>query len=163
MSAGSPAKWEISMRYLLACSLFTMISGNALASGGIWCEAEATPAQINVHGGVSRGMGGQLFNFEGKVAIADKAVADDLRNLEFKQEHVAQYWFNGTSLNLVLYREREGDKPHGYVEVSIETQAREDEEGAYAGSYQLTVFDGIDDNAEGKRIELTAPIACFAD
>jgi hypothetical protein len=151
------------MRYLLASCVLLLLSGNAFASGGIWCETEATPVNINLHSGVARGMGGQLFNFEGKIAIADKEVPEDLRNLEFKQEHVPQYWFNGESLKLVLYRERDADKPYAYVEISIETQAIKDEEGSYAGSYNLTVFDGTDEHADPKRTEISGAINCFAD
>jgi hypothetical protein len=154
---------EISMRYLLACCALLTTSGNALASGGIWCETEATPVQINLQSGVARGMGGVLFGFEGKIAIADKTVPEDLRNLEFKQEHVPQYWFNGETLKLLLYRERDAEKPFAYVEVSIETQRLKDEEGSYAGSYDLTVFDGTDEQAEPKRTEIGGAINCFAD
>jgi hypothetical protein len=156
-------KKETLMRYLLAsCALF-LFSGNALASGGIWCETEATPVQIKLQSGVARGMGGQLFSFGGKIAIADAAVPEDLRNLEFKQEHVPQYWFNGETLKLVLYRERDAEKPFAYVEISIETQALKDEEGSYAGSYDLTVFDGTDEHADPKRTEISGAINCFAD
>jgi len=153
------------MRGILTLSTLLLLSSSAFASGGIWCETEANPAQINVRGGVSRGMGGQLFNFEGKSAIADKAVPEDLRNLEFSQQHVTQYWFDGELLKLLLYRERDAEKPFGYVEISIETQARkgDDEEGSYTGGYHVTVFDGTDENAEPKRMEFSAPIACFAD
>lgn len=153
------------MRYLLAsCALF-LLSGNAFASGGIWCETEAAPAEINVHGGVSRGMGGQLFSFEGKVAIADQSVPEDLRKLEFTREHVAQYWFDGDSVNLVLYRERDADKLYGSVEISVETKAKEgdDEEGSYAGSYKVMVSYATDENSEGKQVDLTGAINCFAD
>ena len=134
------------MRCLLAICAIFLLSGNALASGGIWCETEAKPAKVELHSGVTRGMGGALFNFEGKVTVADQTIPEDLRNIEFKQQHVSQYWFDGKALKLVLYRERDPEKSFAYVEVGIDTQALEgeDEEGAYAGGYNVTVFDGTD-------------------
>lgn len=149
------------MRYLLASSVLLMLSGNAFAMGGIWCETEATPVKIDVHSGITRGMGGGLFNFEGRIAIADTAVPEDLRNLEFRQEHVPQYWLNRDSLNLLLYRERDADKAHGYVSVSIETKAYD--EGSYRGSYTVTVFDTTEENVDPKFIEISNAISCFAD
>ena len=153
------------MRSILTFSTLLLLSGQALASGGIWCETEAAPAQIDVHGGVSRGMGGQLFSFEGKVAIADMTVPEDLRKLEFTREHVAQYWYDNKAVNLVLYRERDADKLFGSLEITIETTALEgdDNEGAYAGDYSVMVAYATDDAPEGKQIDLSGKIKCFAD
>jgi hypothetical protein len=153
------------MRYLLASCAFFLVSGNAFASGGIWCETGAAPAEINVHGGVSRGMGGQLFSFEGKVSIADQSVPEDLRKLDFAREHVTQYWFDGDSVNLVLYNERDAGKLHGSLEISIETKALkgDDNEGSYAGSYKVMVAYATEDSPEGKQVDLTGAINCFAD
>jgi hypothetical protein len=161
---GSPLK-EISMRYLLASCALLMLSGNAFASGGIWCETEAAPAAINVHGGVSRGMGGQLFSFEGKVSIADQALPENLRKLEFAQEHVTQYWFDGESVNLVLYREWDINKLFSSIEISIETKANEgdDEEGSYTGSYKVMISYTDESNPDGKQVDLTGAIDCSAD
>jgi hypothetical protein len=50
----------------------------------------------------------------------------------------------------VLYRERAGDKPHGYIEITVLTKSQGDE-GGYAGIYTLTAFDGTGDDPEGRR------------
>lgn len=151
------------MRYLLASCALLLFSSNALASGGLSCDSEVDdPARILIQSGMTRGMGSPLFDFKGSVAIADKKAPEDLRKVEFAQAHVPQFWIDQNTLNLLLYREREGDRPHGYVEISIQTQPRDSEEGTYGGSYELTVWDatGEDDPLE---VKLSGPISCFVE
>jgi hypothetical protein len=135
----------------------------AAASGGLSCSLEDPSVRIAIESGVTRGMGGPVFNFRGTLEILDKAVAEDLRKTEFDGRHLPQYWLSERALQLHLYREREGDKPHGYVDLVIETQAGDDE-GLYGGSYRLTVYDmaGVT-TGEGKTTELSGEINCFAE
>jgi hypothetical protein len=153
------------MRAAIFVLLIPLTCQPAFASGGLHCSADADGVTIDAGGGVTRGMGGPLFSFEGTVHIADTSVAADLAKTEFAREHVAQYWLDGEDLRLLLYREREADKPHGYVEVTIETNARpgDDGEGYYDGTYSLTVFDGVDDNSEGVTVERSGEIVCSAE
>src|SRR5262249_10988801 len=127
------------MRSTAAFVLFLSMTTIAVASGGIGCNVEDHSAKLSIESRVTRGMGGPLVNFRAKLEILDKSVADDLRNIEFKQENVAQYWLDGQSLKLLLYRERSGDKPFGSVELTVETQMRD--EGTYEGSYKIVVSD----------------------
>jgi hypothetical protein len=105
-------------------------------------------------------MGSPIFNFRGTLEILDKAVTEDLRKTEFEGAHVAQYWLDNVNLRLVLYRERAGDKPHGYVELTILTQAGDDE-GLYGGTYKLSVFDNS--TGQGQDWSYEAPISCFVE
>lgn len=135
----------------------------AAASGGLSCNAEDKSAKFSIESGVTRGMGSPVFNFRGVVEILEKGVAEDLRKIEFTGEHLAQYWLDGQSLKLLLYRERTGDKPHGYVELTIETQAGDDE-GTYNGPYRLVVFDMTGDTTgEGKTVNLDGQAYCFVE
>lgn len=151
------------MRFLTTCLALLLTSGSALASGGLSCDSEEdAPARILIESGMTRGMGSPLFDFKGSVAIADKAIAEDLRKVTFDQEHLPQYWLDMTSLRLLLYRERVGDKPHGYVEIAIYTQPRDSEDGVYGGNYTITVFDMTGDTTgEGKTVKVEGPISCF--
>jgi hypothetical protein len=135
----------------------------AFASGGLHCSADADGVTFEVSGGVTRGMGSPLFSFEGVVEIADKAIAADLAKTAFSRKHVAQYWLDGEDLRLVLYREREGDKPHGYVELTVTTKVRagDDGEGFYDGRYALSVFDTTDNN--GVAIDREGAVSCSAE
>lgn len=138
----------------------------AFASGGIHCSAEAGGLSFDVGGGVTRGMGGPLFSFEGEVTIAADDIAADLGKTAFAREHVAQYWLDGEDLRLLLYREREGDKPHGYIELTIETKARggDDGEGFYDGRYEFTVFDMTNENGgEGVMVKREGDVVCSAE
>jgi hypothetical protein len=143
-----------------------LASQPAFASGGIHCSADADGVTIDVGGGVTRGMGGPLFSFEGTLEIADKAVATDLGRTEFTRDHVAQYWLDGQDLRLLLYRERDGATPHGYVELTITTKARpgNDGEGMYDGRYTLSVFDMTEENGgEGVTVSREGDVACLAE
>lgn len=147
------------MRGLLwVCGLLALTS-SAHASGGLDCEADDAKVAFAVHGGVTRGMGGPLFQFNGELTIKDQAVAEDLRKIAFEREHVAQYWFDGDELKLDIYREREGDKPFGSVELIVRTTSAGDE-GGFEGRYELVVYDGTGEGAEAKEARYDGKVSC---
>ena len=137
----------------------------AFASGGLHCSTDADGVAFEIGGGVTRGMGGLLFSFEGQLDVAGDGIAVDLGKTAFAREHVAQYWLDGEDLRLLLYREREGDKPHGYVELAIETKVRgEADEGFYDGRYTLTVFDTtLENGGEGVTLNREGEVVCSAE
>ena len=147
--------------------LLAVLAGQpAFASGGLHCSADADGLILEAGGGVTRGMGAALFSFEGKLEIAGKDIAADLGQTAFAREHVAQYWLDGEDLRLLLYREREGDKPHGYVELTIETKARggDEGEGFYDGRYVLSVFDMTKENGgEGVTVGREGDVVCSVE
>lgn len=154
------------MRRGIVTMLAVLASQPALASGGVHCSADAGGVTFDVGGGVTHGMGGPLFSFEGEVAVTGDGIAADLGKTAFAREHVAQYWLDGEDLRLLLYREREGDKPHGYVELTIQTKARpgDDNEGFYDGRYDLTVFDMTNENGgEGVMVKREGEVVCSAE
>ena len=134
----------------------------AAASGGLDCTAKDRKVAFQLDAGITRGMGSPIFSFDGKIEIKDKAVAADLRETVFRQDHVAQYWLDGKELRLDLYREREGSKPHGYVELVLYTKTKGDE-GEYAGTYELMVYDGVGDNAEARQANFKGKVRCFVE
>ncbi|MBX3582020.1 MAG: hypothetical protein KF810_09005 [Rhizobiaceae bacterium] len=152
------------MRILVAVAVFSMCAGGASASGGINCEARDKAVSFEVSAGVSRGLGAAIFSFDGKVTIKDKKIASDLVNTKFERDHVAQYWLDGKELRLLLYREREGDKPHGYVELGIVTKAKpgDDDDGIYGGDYTLSVFD-TSNSDEGLTVTRKGKVSCFVE
>jgi hypothetical protein len=150
------------MRRLSIATIATLIlAGNAHASGGFGCDADDKNVSFLFESGVTRGMGSPVFNFRGKVEIKAKEVAADLRTIEFDGAHLAQYWSEDGQLNLVIYREREGDKPHGYVQIVIRTKGGEE---GYSGGYDLTVFDGVNDaTPEGKTYTANGKVECILE
>ncbi|HRP78462.1 MAG TPA: hypothetical protein PL183_05080 [Aquamicrobium sp.] len=128
------------MRVPICLLLLALYAEGAAASGGISCAADDGTVALSVEGGVTRGMGGALFSFAGTVELGSDGIEADLRRTEFGRAHVAQYWFDDGTLKLRLYREREGDAPHGYVEVALDT-ALDEGEGEFRGDYAVTVYD----------------------
>ena len=99
-------------------------AGAAFASGGIWLLAPMTTA-VTIRGRVRRHArhGRPDLQLSRRSRNRDKAVADDLRKIGLRGSHLAQYWLDGKELRLLLYREREAAKTHGYVELTILTKA----------------------------------------
>lgn len=147
-----------------AITAFVLLSGllPAAASGGLDCTAKDKKVEFELNGGVTRGMGSPIFSFQGTVTINDKSVAADLRETSFSMEHVAQYWLDDKDLRLDLYRERSGDKPHGYVELVLYTRPQGDE-GEYKGTYEVVVYDGVADNAEARQAKFKGEVGCFVE
>lgn len=152
------------MRLPVTLALFSIFAGEALASGGINCEAKDAAVAFDLGGGVTHGMGAPLFSFNGVLKVNDQTVAEDLAETTFALDHVAQYWLDGEELKLRLYRERDGSKPHGYVELGIVTTAKpgDDGEGVYDGDYTLNVFD-TSNNDEGVTVTREGKVSCFVE
>ena len=144
---------------LYVALVMTALATGAQASGGLSCTASDKAAQFSLDGGVSRGMGGALFSFNGSIAIRAQGVPDDLRRLKFSREHVAQYRLNACMLALTLYRERTGNRPHGYVELDVEARPS-DGEGGYAGVYRLTIFEA---SGNGSTVTREGKVSCMAE
>lgn len=123
-------------------------AGPAAASGGLTCTARDGAVELDVSSGVSRGMGGALFQFRGTLRIRAGGIAPDLARTAFEREHVAHSWLSRDEVRLLLYREREGDAPHGFVEVTILTRSRGTGLRA-AGTYAVTVHD-VGGTGEGR-------------
>lgn len=136
-------------------------TGPSLAAGGLSCTAGEKGITLNVEGGVSHGMGAALFSFSGELTVRDKSVAADLQKTRFALEHVAQYWYDGDDLRLTLYRERDADQEHGYVQAWILARSTgEPDEGLYAGTFGVQVWDGAGDG-EPRSFSAEGKIECF--
>lgn len=118
--------------------------------------------KLTIESGITRGMGSPVFDLRGQIEIFDRAVAEDLRKMSFDGGHLAQYWLDGEELRLIVYREREADKPHGYVEVIVKTRSGED--GDYIGQYSVTVFDmAVAQGGEGKTFNYSGRATCLVE
>lgn len=151
-----------SMRPIAVMAGLLASLSSAVASGGIWCNLEDKSIKLSVEAGVTRGMGSPFFNFRGTLEILDPSVAEDLRKLAFSDKNLTQYWLDGKALKLNIYSERDNEKPHGYVDLVIETQTVD--EGSYSGSYILDVYDTEGDTSgEGKQAKFSGAIDCGAE
>lgn len=150
------------MRAIMTAMSILLAAGPAVASGGLSCGAKDEAVKLTIESGVTRGMGSPVFDFRGEIEILDNAVAQDLRKMSFDKAHLAQYWLDGEELRLIVYREREADKPHGYVEVMVKTKSGD--EGDYIGQYAVTVYD-MDGatGGEGKTFNYSGRATCLVE
>ncbi len=150
------------MRRLAAVLMFACFPAVAGASGGFSCEAENEDVVLALDGGVTRGMGSALFSFSGRIEVSSDQVRPDLRTTEFTRDHVAQYWLDGDTMRLRLYRERAGDAPHGYVEAIVETATGDD--GNDHGEYIVAVYDMTDAvDGEVEPVQFTGAVTCSVE
>ena len=64
----------------------------------------------------------------------------------------------------MIYRERQGDAPHGSVEITIETKrVSRNDEGRYAGTYVLQIDATPADGKDQKPITARGHISCSAE
>ncbi len=64
---------------VLASSILALTLVQGRASGGLQCTAEDDFAVVTIESGVTRGMGGPVFNFRATSVIRDEKVAGDLQ------------------------------------------------------------------------------------
>ena len=143
-----------------------LIAGSlpAAASGSLDCEIKDKSLQLTLHSGITRGLGAPFFGFKAELKTSLPNVPADLKAMEFDGEHLAQRWLNEREAKLVIYRERQGNAPHGSVEITIETKrVSKDDEGRYAGTYVLQIDAAPPDGKEQKPIIARGRISCSAE
>jgi hypothetical protein len=137
----------------------------AQAAGKFLCEIDDASMKFSAESAFSHGLGGVFVGFQGAIEIFVKDAPKDLAKLEVGKAHLAHHWFADGDLNLHIYREREGDAPHGYVELIVKTErdAKNDDESAYDGTYELSVYDVGEPSApEGRTWTATGKASCSA-
>lgn len=136
----------------------------AFASGGFSCSINDKATNFEAMAAVSRGLGEQIINFKAELEVRVPGTPDDLRKLDLS-EHLTQKWYYDRDLKLRLYRERENEKPHGYVEIVIQARrTKSDDDSDYRGSYVLTVYDvPANGGSEGKTITRRGRVTCSGE
>lgn len=138
-----------------ACACLLLGNHAAYASGNFLCEIDDPSLKLTAESTFSHGLGEAFLGFRAKLEVRLKDAAKDWSSFEIDGANLVHHWFADGDLNLHIYREREGDAPHGYVELIVKTQqnARDDDETAFDGTYELTVYEVA---TEGKGKTLTA-------
>ncbi len=127
------------MRLIIAAALLTSTQA-AFASGSFSCSIDDKVANFEATAVVSHGIGEQISNLRAALEVRVPGIPEDLRKLDLS-EHVTQKWYLGRDLKLRLYREREGDKAHGYVELVVQAYRNKGKDDTdYSGNYLLTVY-----------------------
>jgi hypothetical protein len=133
----------------------------AYATGNFLCEADDASLRFSAESTFSHGLGEVFMGFKAEGSVRVAGAPKDLADLKFDAAQLAHHWFAGRALNLHLYREREGEAPHGYVEIIVETRQSEDDETAFAGNYGLVVYEvGTSTEGEGKTWRAEGKVSC---
>lgn len=118
----------------LILALGLLVSLNASATGGIWCEVDKNGLKFEFNAVTSHG-------FEADIVEANAALSGKL-NQTFVKTDIRQYWNEGKDLRLNLYAETESG-PLVSTTVVIKTKRKNDFE--YAGTISVTrIADGVE-------------------
>lgn len=147
---------------LLAGLILSATALPAVATGTLGCAIKDKSVRFTLHAGMTRGMGYPTFSLKGEMQVLDKNVAPDLRAVSFADLDRPQYWMNSKELRMVLYTERNTDRPFASVELELLTKAAGDD-GSYGGTYKLTIHDMSTGGGEGKTVTLRGKTGCSVD
>lgn len=139
------------MRLALSAFLLALPAGPAAAMGGAWCDADNATALVAVQASLTRAAGA-VVSFEGKLATKGAKAAETA----FTRDDLAQFWFDGTEMRWLLYKEGVDE-----TATELEIRAAESDEESYAGEYRIRLHAAVD--GENTVTELTGPISCSAD
>jgi hypothetical protein len=152
----------LALRLLMAGPMLAAASHSAIATGGLWCNADDRSVKFDVRSGMtrSRGPGSGFFNFNADLEIRAKTVPNDLRQLRMGEGNLHQNWLDRHDLKLDLFYR--GSR-HGHdVDVELLVETTRVDEGEYVGTYTLTVFDPrVQKN--GEPLEVQGKVSCSAD
>ncbi len=135
----------------------------ALATGGFSCTIDDKNLNFTADAALGSGMGAPILNLRAQSDVKLKTVPADLVKLDLSKSLVHS-WVESLDFKLYFYSEREGDKPHGYVEIVITAKYAGDE-GDAKGNYRLTVFytEPPADAVEGTYLKAKGKVSCFVE
>jgi len=136
-------------------------AGAAGATGSLDCAIADRTLALEAGAAVSYSIGG-FNNFHAALTIKVKDVPADLARLDLGPDDLMHHWFSGGELKLELYREREGS-PHGTVRLVVDTKRVPGSDGAYRGSYVLTLYTVPPDDGEGRSRTFKGKAACSVE
>jgi hypothetical protein len=133
----------------------------AHASGGIGCEGADEALKFAGRERHDSRRRRRLLQLRAELDVRLPSTPGDFRKLPLDGADLMHHWVDDRELKLLLYRERT-DGPFGWVRLLIET--RRVDEGAYAGSYLLTIGNmGSAQASEPTMREARGEATCFAE
>lgn len=153
---------KVSARRSLMGTLFLLaVSAPAHATGAFLCGINDASLKFSAESTFSHGLGERFMGFEASGTLLLKDAPKDLADMKFDAEALVHHWLADGDLKLHLYRERQGDAAHGYVELIVEAKQSPDDETVFQGAYKLEVYDmtGAKDG-EGRKLEASGKAAC---
>jgi hypothetical protein len=145
-----------------ALGLVVLLAGTlpAHATGNFLCEIDDPSLKFTAESAFSHGLGEAFLGFKANLEVRLEDAPKDWASLDIDSAGLVHHWFAGGDLNLHIYREREGNAPHGYVELIVTTEqnARDDDETAFDGTYELTVYEAAE--PENKTWTAKGKVSC---
>lgn len=134
-----------------------------LATGGFSCTIDDRNINFTADAALGSGMGAPILNLRAQSDIKLKNTPADLVKIDLSKSLVHS-WVESPDFKLYFYSEREGDKPHGYVEIVITAKYGNDE-GDAKGNYRLTVHstEPPADAVEGTYLKAKGKVSCFVE
>ena len=134
-----------------------------LATGGFSCTIDDKNLNFTADAALGAGMGAPVLNLRAQSEVKLKATPTDLMKIDLSKSLVHS-WVESPDFKLYFYSEREGEKPHGYVEIVINAKYDGDE-GDAKGNYSLTVHytEKPADAVEGNYLKAKGKVSCFVE
>ena len=127
------------MRPSILATMALVLPDPAFATASLYCTAEDKAVKFSAEAVVSHGLGEQVPQFSGELVLLMKDAPQELRRIALGIGELTQKWLHNGEVKLRLYRDVEGEKQQGSVELVVETKRAPKDETAYRGSYALTV------------------------
>jgi hypothetical protein len=150
------------MKHAIAAivALAVLAPGPALASGGLWCDADDASIKLDIESGMTRGMGSPFFSFKAGSEIKDKRVLPEFQTLDLSAKLVHSWVYGETKL--YFYHEVEKENAIYSLDIIIESKPLPDSDGEEEGTYKVIAYGPAPEGEDG-RIELTGKISCGSD
>ncbi|MDQ8698196.1 hypothetical protein [Hyphomicrobium sp. LHD-15] len=146
---------------VMAALCLLAVARPAQATGAFLCGIKDDSLKFSAESAFSHGLGERFMDFAASGTVLLKDAPKDLAELKFDDGALVHHWFAGGDLKLHLYREREGDAAHGYIELILETKQSPDDETVFQGTYKLQVYDTTNTkDGEGQKFEAEGKAAC---
>jgi hypothetical protein len=133
----------------------------AEAAQTMYCSIDDANLALTFEAVVSQGIGEGMASAKGEAKLRKGAFTKGFAKIAIEQGDVTQYWYQGKTLKLRLYRETK-EEPYQSLEVIIETASQKKDDTSFSGTYEA-IATSLDPNAgQAKSERQKGKITCSA-
>lgn len=154
------------MRLTTTAAFLTLMSlaltGRAEASGSVSCTIAHASLKMDLEGVVSHGVGEQLTEVRGDVAVSDPLITSGLKAHKLERQDVTQFWLTGRNLKIRTYRDST-DVPGESLEVILEAVGKGQDELSYNGIFKAILSKLETGKTEAKTRTIQGKVTCSSE
>jgi len=124
-------------RPLSAAAFMAIMASSAMAQGSLACVIEDKVVSLALTAPYAAGHGDGLIDVSGKMGVKYDGTPRDIGTVALQRQSVAQYWFQGKELKLLVVEDKAGIGRSLSVTIRLDLKGSRTDPTTYRGAYVM--------------------------